>query len=34
VRTWMGKPPVRLPLPKALRGLLVRNFALLAQKPL
>jgi len=32
VRKWLGKPPVRLPLPRMLRGLLVRNFALVAQK--
>jgi 2-polyprenyl-3-methyl-5-hydroxy-6-metoxy-1,4-benzoquinol methylase len=31
VRTWLGKPPVRLPLPKGLRGLLVRSFALVAR---
>ena len=32
VRAWLGKEPVRIPLPRALRGLLVRNFALVARK--
>ncbi len=32
VRVWLRKPPIRLPLPRGLRGLLVRNFALVARK--
>jgi SAM-dependent methyltransferase len=32
VRRLLGRPPVRLPLPSWARGLLVRNFALLARK--
>ncbi len=34
VRTLLGKPPIRLPLPRMFRGLLVRNFAFVARKVL
>ncbi|MCS6965659.1 MAG: class I SAM-dependent methyltransferase [Candidatus Kapabacteria bacterium] len=32
IRVLLGKPPVRLPFPKPLRGLFVRNFAVVARK--